>query len=91
MFKSLILTPVLLDFLKHEGFTHLLKTGANEEAQEFYLEAIKKTSRYFADPAKKILIEDINEDEFTEMAHGGIPLIEFFVTIPLDTYEKFIK
>ena len=91
MSRSLVLIAPLLEFLKQEGFTHILKTGPNEEAQEFYMEALKKGSRFFQDGKKNIFIEDINEPEFIEMANGGIPLIEFFITIPVDTYEKFIN
>lgn len=76
MFKSYLFTRPLLDYLKCQGYTHILKKGPNEEAQEYYLQALKKGAY------KQGFVEDINDNEFIEMAEG-IPLIEFYIIFPV--------
>lgn len=73
--KYAFLTGTLLAYLKALGYTHILKEGPNEEAQEYYLRALKKGN------PKRRFVEDINEDEFVEMA-AGIPLMDFYIVIP---------
>jgi len=80
--KYALLTRPLLAHLKGQGYTHILKEGPNEEAQEYYLRALKNGH------SKSRFVEDINDDEFIEMANG-IPLIDFYITVPLQSLPYF--
>jgi len=81
--KYALLTKPLLAHLKEQGYTHILKEGPNEEAQEYYLRPLK-------DGSGRPFVENINDDEFADMANG-MPLIDFYIALPVCPALKYGK